>query len=215
MRRVRLIFTSLATAVVLVMVATAGSASAGGSVSVDQQEAWIQWAFGDAPALLLDETACGEMVGDTFFMTVKGGAGTRRIDCEIAEGTPLLATPGGAIVWMPSDGTTDSELYQSLLGYLSPIVFESVRVKVDGVVLPRGPLTISDAYDMPLEPGNLISTVDPAVTGDSVRIMEGFWFNSIPGLDAGVHKIVTSDRFKGDHAKTRTVFTFTVTPSAS
>ena len=96
------------------------------------------------------------MVGDTFFMTVKGGAGTRRIDCEIetrhaAPGHPRRRHRLGA--HRRHDGASCTK---SLSELPRPIVFDSVRVKVDGVVLPRGPLAISDAYDMPLESGNLI-----------------------------------------------------------
>ena len=123
---------------------------------------------------------------------------------------PLLAS-GGAIVWAPTDGTTDSELFSTLLNtYLGPLVLESVRVKVDGVLLPRQPLLIPDPYDMPLEPGNLIQTVDPAVTGDSTRVGIGFYFSWIDGLDPGTHTIVTADKFKGI-GRFRTVFEFTVT----
>ena len=53
MRRVRLIFTSLATAVVLVMVAD-GRVGLGGRIGLSAAATGrIQWAFGEAPALLL------------------------------------------------------------------------------------------------------------------------------------------------------------------
>jgi len=204
------ILVSLALAVVFATTAIAGAGSA--EVSLGDQKAWAQWAFGDSGAPLLDPSNCGEVVDGAFFLTVAGpDPGTRRVQCEVAAGVPLLATPGGAIARAPTDGTTDNQLHKTLLSvYLAPLVLDSVRVKVDGVLLPRQPLVIPEPYDMPLEPGNLIQTVDPSVIGDSTRVDIGFFFNWIDGLDPGTHTIVTADKFQG-LGRFRTIFEFTVT----
>jgi hypothetical protein len=208
--RIRLIAALAATATFAVL--TTASPASAMQVTQRQREAWVFWAFGSSRAPLLDPTLCGEKVGTTFFLTVAGPApGTRTLDCTISAGTPLLAVPGGAIVWSPTDGTTDSELFSNLLtNYLAPLLLDSVKVKVDGVLLPRGSLVIPDPYEMELEPGNLIQTVDPAVTGDSTTVLPAFFFTRIPGLTPGHHRIVTADRFEGI-GLFKTVFNFTVT----
>jgi hypothetical protein len=102
-------------------------------------------------------------------------------------------------------------MFSNLLNiYLAPLLLDSVKVKVDGVLLPRGPLVIPDPYEMELEPGNLIQTVDPAVIGDSTTVLPAFFFTRIPALAPGHHRIVTADRFEGIGLY-ETVFKFTVT----
>jgi hypothetical protein len=80
---------------------------------------------------LCQEDLCGEIVDGTFFMTVTGGAPesvTRHIDCEVPEGTPLLVTPGGAIVWAPTEGKSYNDLFKTLLeDYLAGVLLKSVQ----------------------------------------------------------------------------------------
>jgi hypothetical protein len=53
----------------------------------------------------------------------------------------------------------------------------------------------SDPYNLHLEPGNLIQTVDPSIVGDSVRLADGWYFAKLAPLSPGHHVIVTSDKF--------------------
>jgi hypothetical protein len=174
------------------------SKSAGRETPTALHDSWIQWAFGSSGAPLLQPDFCGEVIDGVFYMTVAGGAPTsinRRVDCEIPAYTPILTTPGGNIVWAPTDGKTDQALRKSLFASLTPLLVRSVRVKVDGGEIDHGPLAVPDPHDIALEPGNLIETVDPGVTGDSTRIADGFYFELLQPLAPGDHVIVTSDKF--------------------
>lgn len=159
---------------------------------------WIQWAFGDSGAPLLRSRFCGEVVNGVFYMTVAGGSSSsinRKVNCDIPAYTPILATPGGNITWAPTDGRTDQKLMKSLLGSLTNLMVRCVKLKVDGGEIDHGPLVIPDPYDLALQPGNLIQTVDPGVTGDSTRIVNGWYFELLSALSLGDHVIVASDKW--------------------
>ncbi len=159
---------------------------------------WIQWAFGSSGAPLLDQDFCGEMVNGVFFMTVAGGQPTsvsRTVNCEVPDGVPILATPGGVIAWAPTDGKTDNQLQRSIFNQLGPLKQDSVHVRLDGTEIPHGRLVSPDPYTIALEPGNLIQTIDPGVTGDSTRVADAFYFKVIDPLDPGDHVIITRDSY--------------------
>jgi hypothetical protein len=181
--------------------ASPSAASAGdraGRVPAGLRRDWIEWAFGSSVNPLMQKGFCGEEVGDTFFLTLTGGAPAKRVvHCDIPSGLPVLAPPGGVISWAPTDGRTDSELFETTAKQLQPIILDSVRVILDGERLRRGRLYVSDPFDLDLEPGNLIQAVDPDVTGHSTRVMFAYWFTYIPELTPGDHLLVTSDKFKG------------------
>jgi hypothetical protein len=214
----RLVIAASVAALVVVSVPGAAGASTSGDTGGSLRRQWIQWAFGDSGAPLLQEDLCGEVVDGVFFMTVAGGSPTsvtRRIDCEIASGVPVLATPGGFIGWAPTDGTTDQRLARTLFDALENLRINSVHLRLDGEEVPHGDLKVSDPYTLPLEPGNLIQTVDPAVVGDSTRVIYGWYFKLIPSLTPGDHVLVATDRFDfradgGELVRYRTVFTIHV-----
>jgi len=196
--------------------ATGTSGAAGGVAPLPRE--YIQWAFGDAGAPLLDPDLCGEVVNGVFFMTVAGGAPTsitRRIECEIPIGVPLLATTGGFIAWAPTDGRTDRQLSRTLFDALENLRINSVHLRLDGQEISHGALRVSDPYDLPLEPGNLIQTVDPSVVVDSTRVMYGWYFRRLQPLPPGDHVLIATDKFDftadgGEVARYRTVFTIHV-----
>jgi hypothetical protein len=175
---------------------------------------WVKWAFGSSGAPLLQEDFCGEEVNGVFFLTVAGGVPTsvtRRVDCEIPADVPILVTPGGAIAWAPTDGTTDRQLRRSLLNFLSDLIVQSVRLVLDGREIRHGDLVLPDPYTLSLEPGNLIQTVDPSVTGDETRVAEGWYFRLIGPLDPGDHVLVATDKYDyratgGEVVRYRTIF---------
>jgi hypothetical protein len=193
--------------------ASASGVSARKATPARLHRAWIDWAFGSSGAPLLDPEFCGEQVGNVFFLTVAGGAPesvTRRLDCDIPADVPILVTPGGAIAWAPTDGETDRQLRRSLFNMLSELIVQSVHLSLDGEEIDHGPLEVPDPYTLALEPGNLIQTVDPNVTGDSTRIADGFYFKLIGPLDPGDHVLVASDKFNytgaGEIVRYRTTF---------
>jgi hypothetical protein len=196
----RLIVATLAVAVAIALPGS-GSAMAGRRASsppLALQRQWVNWAFGSSSNPLMQEDLCGEQIGDTFFLTSHAGPGTRELTCEIPAGVPVLVTPGGAIVWAPTDGETGSELYSTLLNdFLGKIILDSVRVTLDGQRLRRGPLTITGPRELRLEPGNLIQTVDPSVEGDSTVVMTGGWFRLISPLSQGQHVLRAAQRVRG------------------
>src|SRR5215210_5806349 len=129
----------------LVMTPTAGAVAGDGGGSLPRQ--YIQWAFGDSGAPLLDPELCGEIVDGVFFMTVSGGSPTsvtRRLDCEIPSGVPLLATTGGFIGWEPTDGQTDRELARTVFGGLENLLINSIHLRLDGEEISHGHLRVSD-----------------------------------------------------------------------
>ena len=206
----------LATCVAALVIGPITAATAGRDLSLRRQ--YIQWAFGDSGAPLLDPELCGEVVDGVYFMTVAGGTPTsvtRKLDCDIPAGVPLLATPGGGIAWSPTDGRTDRQLAAFLLETLGTIRINSVHLRLDGEEIRHGALKVSDPYTLHLEPGNLIQTVDPGVVGDSTRIMVGWYFKLLQPLPAGDHVLVATDRFDyrpfgGEVARYRTVFSLHV-----
>jgi hypothetical protein len=158
------------------------------------QQRWVQWAFGSSTNPILSGT-CGEKVGKLFFLTAAFEPGTE-VNCVIPTGTPLLATPGGVAAWVSGDVDTRAELLADrdagLVGISDP------RVTLDGRSLRvADSLRLSDVYTIRLEPGNLIQTVDPTVSGDTVRVASGPWLVRITPLPPGQHTLVLSDVIDG------------------
>ena len=184
-------------------------------VSLRLHKRWIQWAFGSSSAPLLQEDFCGEQIGGNFYLTVAGGSNssiTRHIECDIPAGVPILATPGGSIFWAPTFGTTDQKLRKATLAEQELLLVRSVHLKLDGVEIDHGPTVMPDPYDLSLEPGNLLETVDPNVTGDSTRIAEAWYFTLFRPLDTGTYTLLATDKFDYPTgvARFRTVFTLHV-----
>jgi hypothetical protein len=187
-----------------VCVSSVAPASAGGDTGSDPtltvssrlHRHWFQWAFGSSRAPLLDHEFCGEQVGGTFYLTLAGGVNAddkRHIHCDIPSGVPILAPIGGVIVW--SNTQTDQEMHHDAFAFLRRLIVRSVHLRLDGVELEHGPVVAPDPYNLHLEPGNLIQTVDPTIEGDSVRIIDGWYFVKLAPLSPGHHVIVASDKF--------------------
>jgi hypothetical protein len=164
-------------------------------VSLRLHRHWFQWAFGSSGAPLLDHEFCGEQVGGTFYLTLAGGVAAddkRHIDCDIPSGVPILVPIGGVIGW--SNTQTDQEMHDEVFALLRRLIVRSVHLRLDGVELDHGPIVAPDPYNLHLEPGNLIQTVDPTIEGDSVRIADGWYFVKLAPLSPGHHVIVASDK---------------------
>jgi hypothetical protein len=166
------------------------------SVPTWLHKAWFQWAFGGSTAPLLHRRLCGEQVGSVFFLTLAGGVKTddiRHVRCEIPRHTTVLAPLGGSVTW--SNTLSDQEMHADVFKTLARLIVHSVHVRLDGDELPHGPLVAPDPYTISLEPGNLIETVDPTITGNTVRICDAWYFTLLAPLHAGSHVLVTTDKF--------------------
>jgi hypothetical protein len=141
---------------------------------------------------------CGEKVGRLFFLTATTQPGVTEVNCHIRPGTPLLATPGGNVVWAPTNGQTREELLASRDALLSALA--DPRATLDGHSLGNldDTLRLSDVYTVALEPGNFIQAVDPAVSGTETRVASNGWFVRLHPLTPGHHELVLSDRIQGD-----------------
>jgi hypothetical protein len=170
------------------------TSNAYGASLLTWQQRWIQWAFGSSTNPLLSGI-CGEKVGRLFFLTVALAPGTE-VNCEIPKGTPLLATPGGTVVWAPTDGQTRDELLAARDAALA--TNSDPQATLDGRSLRvDDALRLSDVYTIALEPGNFIQTVDPGVSGDATQVASGGWFARITPLNPGRHELVLSDVIDG------------------
>jgi len=168
------------------------TSNAYGASLLTWQERWVQWAFGSSTNPLIGGI-CGEKVGRLFFLNAAIAPGTE-VDCDIPKGTPLLATPGGTVVWDPT--ATREELLaardDALAGNSDP------RATLDGHSLRvDDALRVSDVYTVALEPGNFIQTVDSGVSGDAIQVASGGWFLRIQPLQPGRHELVLSDVIAG------------------
>jgi hypothetical protein len=158
------------------------------------QNGWLTWAVGSSTNPLLQDGFCGEVVGDRFFLNAALGPGRAQVSCEVPAGMTLVGTPAGAFGWNESD----DDLLHGNLRQLKGLVVPSINVKVDGAVVPRGAMVCPEPIDVELEPGNLLETIDPAVTGDSTRASICGWFYVLGPLSTGQHTVLLSDKFAGE-----------------
>lgn len=201
----RFLSTGLCLAVAVMLTAAVEAAAAPRLVTSSSQtlavpdwlhRGWFQWAFGGSTAPLLHRHLCGEQVGSVFFLTLAGGVKTddiRHVHCEIPRHVPILAPLGGTIEW--SNTESDQEMHDAVFRSLRHLIVHSVHVRLDGEELPHGPLVAPDPYNLTLEPGNLIQTVDPSITGHTVRVADGWYFALLSPLHAGSHVLVTTNKF--------------------
>lgn len=171
----------------------------GGSL-VNWQKRWFGWVFGSS-ANPFETGICGERVGRMFFLTAALEPGTE-VDCHLRPGTPLLASPGGAITW-PNPGDTPAILPADVKSAFAEGVFSDPAAALDGRSLGNldPALRLTDVYTIPLEPGNFIQSVDPdnpEVAGDHAQVASGGWFLRITPLRPGQHTLVLLDRIEGD-----------------
>jgi hypothetical protein len=161
------------------------------------QKRWMAWAFGSGTNPLLNEV-CGEQVGMVFFLTAAEEPGTE-VDCRIPPGTPLLATPGGCIIW-PFPEETPEEMLEERDACLEELSEPSATLDGRSLGDLDHLLRRTGLYTIALEPGNFIQEVEPeneAVSGDHTLVTSGGWFLRIPPLPPGHHVLVLSDQTEG------------------
>ena len=107
---------------------------------------------------------------------------------------PLLATPAGSIAWAPTDGSSPAELKAARDAQLTTLTDR--RATVDGASLPLH-LVKSFVHPLKLQPGNLVQTVDPNVSGTSTLVATGTWLTWIRDLTPGRHTVVLSTKIDG------------------
>jgi hypothetical protein len=154
--------------------------------------------LGGSSNALLAEDFCGEIVDDRFFLTVALGTGATELDCEIPAGTDVVASPFGALTWAPTDGENGTQLFNATFGYLEGVVPRSIKVTVDGATLPKEPMLCAHPFDIALEPGNSLQQIDPAVEGDSTKVVVCGWFYVVGPFSAGEHTIDLTGKVKGN-----------------
>jgi hypothetical protein len=176
------------------------------SPTVEIQEAWTAWFLGSASAnpLHTPDDSCGEVVGDWFFVAPGVTGPDVERTCEMPAGVELVTSPIGGFGNTPTDGKTDIKLFSAALGYFQGVVPKSVKAEVDGVLVPKGPATCIDAFDMDVEEGSFLDEVDGSV-GASSRVAVCGWFYVIDPLTPGAHTLSFSSKFKGTSVATLTL----------
>ncbi len=200
----------LAVAAISVALLAGGALVAGAQLrqteAVDTQAAWTAWFLGDAEAnpLHSPDDYCGARVGDQFFVAPGVTAPKVERTCEIPAGVELVTSPIGGFGNTPTDGKTDIKLFSAALGYFQGVVPKSVEATVDGVVVPKGPATCIDAFDMDVAPGSFLDEIDDSVKA-TTRVAVCGWFYVIEPLSSGDHTLTFSSKFKGTTLATLTL----------
>jgi hypothetical protein len=170
----------------------AGSHAWGASL-VTWQERWSAWAFGSGTNPIASDI-CGEKVGGVFFLNQTGELGTKQVECHLPPGTRLLANVAASFTvpsFPPAHVETDQELLDQIRSFS---VTDHPRATLDGRSL-EGSLTedsrrFTPVYTIPLEPGNLWSTFDPAFnTIDETRQASAGWWLRLKPLRPGHHEL--------------------------
>lgn len=162
------------------------------------QKQWMAWAFGSDTNPLFDTSFCGEQVGGKFFLNA-AAAPLVEADCEIPRGVPVVATPGGTIVWAPTDGPSNRKLLATRDALFADVT--DPRVVLDGDVLPieRG-FAKTWVYTISVGQDSLIRAVDPGFPASwtETKVASAGWFIKLVGLPVGHHRLVLRDRLSGD-----------------
>ena len=168
--------------------------------AVAVQDAWTAWALGSSTDPLLQEADdfCGEVVDGQFFLTAAISPGRTERTCMVPAGMEIVSVGAGSFRYKGAAHETDSELFRGNMKDLKPINLDSVKVKVDGALVPRGSLVCPPSTDIDLEPGNLLQEIDPAVTGDSARVSSCAWMYVLAPLSVGSHTLFESTKWKGE-----------------
>jgi hypothetical protein len=185
----------LCTTVALLAALGAPAAGAGSAPSVASLKAARTvnfFYFGSSANPLLNRT-CGKVIGGSYILPAPSGQGLEK-SCTVPRDTPLLAAPGGAIAWAPTDGETSAELIASrdrfLAGLSDPVA------TVDGHAVPVETVK-SYVHPLKLQPGNLVQTIDHLVEGTSTQVATGTFLASIAPLALGRHEVVLSSLDNG------------------
>jgi hypothetical protein len=167
--------------------------------AVDMQEAWTAWFLGSASANPIHsaDDFCGEVINGQFFMTPGVTAPTVERTCHIPASVELVSSPIGGFSNSPTDGNDDTDLFSAALGYFQGAVPSSVKARVDGVLVPKGPATCIDPFTVNLEPGSFLPEVDHKVTKDTARVAICGWFYVLEPLSVGEHAVRFVSKFTG------------------
>ncbi len=175
------------------------NSNAWGASLVTWQERWIAWAAGSSTNPIFSDI-CGEKVGGVYFLGQTAELGTKVVECHLKPGTRLLGTAGTSFTYRGSADETDDELLAELDAFFDPSA-EHPRAILDGRSLGSSVATslrYTDVYAIPLEPGNALAEVDPALVGaDETRIASVGWYLRLKPLPPGRHVLVLSDTIDG------------------
>jgi hypothetical protein len=191
-----LIVTSVAVSIVCSsVVAHADHRSATRPASRWWAKQWVTWAFG-TDASPITTGICGEAIDGAFALTAAFNPGRAEIWCDVPAGTPVIATPGGTLLWSPTFGQTRDDLWAAVEADVATV--SDVRMVLDGRRVALGDAFIdTHLFRMPLEPGNFVQQVDPSIGGDSVRAGLAGWFVKVRPLRPGEHRLVLADKLNG------------------
>ena len=174
------------------------SSSANGVSAPKLLQRYLSWLLGSDSNPIFSGS-CGEIVNGIFFLNVAASPGSTDYNCTIPVGVPVLASPGLAAVWPPSDGNTDAELLAALDTQYWPDLTDP-SAALDGKNLPVGDAVSTGAFTMPLGANSLILAVDPSVpsTWTDIRAVGRAWLTRLHPLMPGSHTLVVSDTIDGD-----------------
>lgn len=189
----------------------AGSNAWGASL-VTWQERWFAWSAGSSANPVVSDI-CGEKIGNVFFLNSTIDLGTKHVQCRLQPGARLLGLVSASLDYPDSPDVTDEELIADLDSFFDPTI-EDPRAKLDGRSLANSvaaSLRYTDVYTIPLEPGNFLAEVDPAVFAgvDETRLVSAGWWLRIKPLPPGRHLLVLSNTIP-DYGKLEIKFHITV-----
>jgi hypothetical protein len=163
------------------------------------QQSRTAWFVGSATgnALHIPDDSCGELV-DGLFLLAPGitGPSVERT-CHIPSGVQLIVSNIGGFSNTPTDGNSGTKLFSTALGYFQGVVPKSVKAIVDGALVPKGPATCIDPFEMTAERGSFLAEIDDQVAAnDSVRVAICGQFYVLEPLSAGQHILSFEGKFK-------------------
>ncbi len=167
--------------------------------TVTMQQSWTAWFLGSATgnALHIPDDSCGELV-DGLFLLAPGVTGPSvERTCNIPAGVQLIVSNIGGFSNTPTDGNKDTKLFSAALGYFQGVVPKSAKAFVDGALVPKGPSTCIDPFEMTAERGSFLAEIDNQVApNDSVRVAICGQFYVLEPLSAGQHTLSFEGKFK-------------------
>jgi hypothetical protein len=167
--------------------------------TVTMQQSWTAWFVGSATGnpLHIPDDSCGELV-DGLFLLAPGitGPSVERT-CHIPSGVDLIISSIGGFSNTPTDGESGTKLFSAALGYFQGVVPKSVKAVVDGALVPKGPATCIDPFEMTAERGSFLAEIDRQVApNDSVKVAICGQFYVLEPLSAGQHILSFEGKFK-------------------
>ena len=171
-----------------------GQAEAVKAASRAHQKEWVRWAFG-SNANPFGKPKCGEVKHGDFLLNVAVSKRARFKDCAVPAGSPIIATPGGAVSWRPEDGSLRENVREALSGVRHP------KVVVDGTRMHglHKDLKTTHVYGIHVHRHSTIAHATPEAV-PRTQIASGGWWVRIGPLPVGPHELLLRDV---DHGKKR------------